>query len=150
MLLAWVAALSGCTPLGFWVYGDPAVTVARVRLDPDEIGGSQVAVALAVKNPNDYPLTTARVELLLQLDGTRFGWYERDSTLPVAKSVTSSVALPLVLESRLTRAQLEALQTGDHKYAVAGRIIFQTPFGKRRVRFADAGAMRFAPTGRGV
>jgi LEA14-like dessication related protein len=149
MLLTCLVGLAGCTPLGLWVYGDPYVTVMRVRLDPDELGGSQAAVFLRVRNPNDYPLATARMELRLQLDGVPFGWFEADSTLAVAKSLTSSVALPLALDSRITASQLEAFQSGSHSYAVAGRITFTTPFGKRKVRFADAGAMTFSPAGRG-
>ena len=33
--IGWLVAVTGCTPLGVWLYEDPRVTVARVRVDAD-------------------------------------------------------------------------------------------------------------------
>jgi LEA14-like dessication related protein len=83
--LVWALIVTGCTPLGLWIYEGPVVTVARITL---EVGGaapspSPVVVALDLDNANDYPLSTERVELTLRLDGIPIGQLQRDSTMEV-------------------------------------------------------------------
>ncbi len=136
----------GCTPLGIWVYDDPAVTVARVRLDADAHGTSPVVVALDVRNPNDYPLATTRFELRLRLDDLPIGQLDRDSSVSVPKGTTSSVAVPLVPDRRATPARLRAFGSGIHRFAIVGRATFTTPLGKRKVRFAQEGELAFGPS----
>jgi LEA14-like dessication related protein len=142
---AWLVLLGSCTPLGFWIYEDPVVTVSRVTLELRETrpSTSPVVVALAVDNRNDYPLSATRVEISLRLDGIPIGRSRHDSTLPVPMEAVSTLALPLALEKRATPSHLRTLDTGSHRFAVSGRATFQTPIGKRRVRFAEEGEMIF-------
>jgi LEA14-like dessication related protein len=138
--------LLGCTPLGFWVYDDPVVSVSRVTLEPEKfrrVGESPVVVALAVDNRNDYALSTERMEVSLRLDGVPIGKLKRDSSVSVEMAAVSTVALALRLEKQATPAHLEALGSGMHNFTVRGRATFRTPFGLRRVRFEQEGAMRF-------
>jgi LEA14-like dessication related protein len=102
-----------------------------------------VVIALAVKNANDYPLSTQRVELALQLDGVPIGRLRRDSTVELATDTISTVALPLALEKQATPEHLRALGSGTHTFAVRGRATFRTPIGMRRVRFAQEGSLIF-------
>lgn len=141
----WLVLLGSCTPLGFWIYEDPVVTVSRVTLELREARSSTspVVVALAVHNRNDYPLSTTRMEISLRLDGIPIGRLRQDSTLPVPMEGVSTVALPLALEKRATPSHLRTLDTGSHRFAVSGRATFQTPIGMRRVRFAEEGEMIF-------
>jgi LEA14-like dessication related protein len=143
---AWVVLLGACTPLGLWIYEDPVVTVYRVTLElrePRTIAASPVTVAIAVENRNDYPLSTERVELSLRMDGVPIGRLAHESPVPVATDTTSTVAMPLKLENQTTKQQLEALGSGTHLFAVRGRATFDTPIGKREVRFAQEGEMVF-------
>ena len=144
---AWLLLLLGaCTPLGLWIYEDPAVTVSRITLErrgPAAPGLSPVVVALAVKNPNDYPLSAERLELSLRLDGVPIGRLKRDSTVPVATDTVSTVALALPLETRATPARMEAFVAGSHMFLVQGRATFRTPIGRRKVSFAQEGEMVF-------
>jgi LEA14-like dessication related protein len=142
---AWLLLLGSCTPLGFWIYEDPVVTVSRVTLELREARSSTspVVVALAVHNRNDYPLSTTRMEVSLRLDGIPIGWSTQDSMLPVPMEGVSTVALPLALEKRATPSHLKTLDTGSHRFAVSGRATFQTPIGARRIRFAEEGDMIF-------
>jgi LEA14-like dessication related protein len=143
---AWVVLLGGCTPLGLWLYEEPVVTVARVTLELNETrvpGAVPVVVALAVDNRNDYALSTERVELSLRLDGLPVGQLERDSPVSVAMAEISTIALALPPEKQTTPEVLVALGTGTHTFAVKGRATFQTPFGMRKVRFEQVGAMIF-------
>jgi late embryogenesis abundant protein len=139
----WILAALGCTPLGAWVYSDPALEVARVRLVTDGTGRSPLMVALTVRNPNDYEVTTDRLELALSLDDEAVGQFNRDSTMPFARVATSVVALPLQLAPGATPERLAILGHGTRRFSVTGRARFRTPFGIRVVRFAGAGEMVF-------
>jgi LEA14-like dessication related protein len=102
-----------------------------------------VIVALAMQNTNDYPLSSERVELSLRLDGMAIGQSNRDSTVPVAMDTVSTVALPISLAREATPERLRKLGSGTHTFAVRGQATFQTPIGKRKVPFAQEGAMIF-------
>jgi hypothetical protein len=137
---------AACTPLGLWIYEDPAITVYRVSLPLGEERSepaAPVVIGLAVENRNDYPLSTERVELSLRMDGVPIGRLAHDSPLPVATDTISTVAMPLVLEREATPAQLQALRSGTHLFAVRGKATFRTPIGRREVRFAQEGSMVF-------
>jgi LEA14-like dessication related protein len=138
--------LSGCTPLGLWLYDDPVVTVSRISLESGKSrrpGSTPVIVALAVQNVNDYPLSTERLELALRLDGVAIGTLRRDSTVAVAHDTISVVAVTLPVEKQAISAHLQALGPGTHTFAVQGRATFRTPIGTRKVSFTQAGAMVF-------
>jgi len=153
--LLWVVPALACTPLGLWVYDDPLVSVSRVRLSTESSG--RTLVALDLRNPNDYPVSTARVEVRLRLDGLTVGRMARDSSFSLPELRTSTFAVALDPSSDVGPAQLRMLGTGMHRFAVDGRTTFMTPFGKRKVRFAQEGQMSFGqpaspasgPSGRG-
>jgi LEA14-like dessication related protein len=137
--------LGGCTPLGLWLYEDPEVTVSRITVTT---GGSRpsltpVVVALALRNLNDYPLSTERMELTLRLDNIAIGQLKRDSSVALATDTVSTIALPVPVAKRATREHLKSLASGTHSFAVRGRATFRTPIGKRDVRFAQEGALVF-------
>jgi LEA14-like dessication related protein len=141
-----VLVLGACTPVGLWLYRDPVVTVSRITLQlgtSQPSGPSPLTVALAVQNPNDYPVSTSQLELSLRLDGVPMGEFRRDSTVALATDTVATVSLALPLAEQATSDHLKSLGTGTHKFAVRGRATFQTPIGKRKVRFAQEGAMIF-------
>jgi LEA14-like dessication related protein len=145
----WLCWLTACTPVGLWLYQDPVVTVAGIRLNltaSRSSGSSPVIVALAVKNSNDYPLSTEQVELSLRLDGVPIGSLKRDSSVEVATDTVSTVALGLALEEQATPQHLQVFGSGTHNFAVRGRATFRTPIGRRKVRFAQEGDMVFELT----
>lgn len=143
-LCGWLA-LAACTPLGVWVYEDPAVSVARVRLGTDTSAARQapVEVALDLRNPNDYELSNTRVELALRLDDQPVGRLARDSTVPMPRATTATVSLPLVVDRGASAARIVAFGTGRHRFRVEGRVTVVTPFGRRKVRFAQEGELAF-------
>ncbi len=139
--------VGACTHLGLWLYEDPVVTVSRVtfQLRPAQYRSvPPVVVALAVRNRNDYPLSTTHMEVSLRLNGVPIGRLKQNSTLLVATDTVSMVALPLTLEKHATPSRLKDLDSGSHKFAVTGRATFRTPIGTRRVRFSEEGEMIFA------
>jgi LEA14-like dessication related protein len=141
--ILWVVPVLACTPLGLWVYDDPQVSVSRVRLAAEAMEGSLVLVALAVRNPNDYPVFTTRVELRLRLDGLTVGKLARDSSISFPELKTSTFAVALDSSSGVGPARLRTFGPGKHRFAVDGRTTFKTPFGPRKVRFAQEGEMTF-------
>lgn len=138
-----LSAAAACTPLGGWVYDDPRLEVSRVRLDHDTAGPDPVVLGLAITNPNDYDLTTARFELQLRLDDITVGHFSRDSVIPVPQLAVADMGLPLTVPHGMVRHQITALSKGTHRFLVEGRATFSTPFGPRNVRFAHAGDLAF-------
>lgn len=137
-----VTAVAACTPLGLWVYDDPGLEVSRVRVDR-AAGAAPVVVGLAVWNPNDYDLSTARLELQLRLDDVTVGHFFRDSIIPVPQTGLADFALPLTVPAGPIRERIRRLSSGIHRFAVVGQATFSTPFGRRNVRFAHAGDLAF-------
>jgi hypothetical protein len=141
---SWLLVVAlGCTPLGLWMYQDPAVSVSRVRLAAEHADTAPVVVALDLSNPNDYAVSATRVELLLRLDDLPIGRVAQDSSVPLPKVTTSTVALALVPTRAATPDQLRVLGSGVHHFAVNGRALFTTPIGSRKVDFAQEGDMAF-------
>jgi LEA14-like dessication related protein len=141
-----IAPVPGCTPLGLWVYQDPEVTVSRVRVGVDSLSNAPLLVALDLENPNDYPLSTVKLELSLELDSLQVGELSRDSMVTLPEEGISTVALPLVPGEDISAGRLVRLGEGTHHFAVEGHAEFKTPFGKRRVRFAQEGDLKFGPS----
>jgi LEA14-like dessication related protein len=143
--VAWCVLVGGCTPLGLWLYDDPVVTVSHITVQFARSSPypAPVVVALALDNSNDYPLEAERVELTLRLDGIPIGQLKRDSTVPLATDTVSTVALRLAMNKQATAEHIRALGSGTHTFAVRGQARFQTPIGKRDVRFAQEGSLVF-------
>ena len=140
----WLVPVVACTPLGVWIYEDPGVTVSRVRVAADGRDSSPVVVALDLRNPNDFTVSTTRVELWLVLDGQAIGRLDQDSSVSLPKG-TATVALPLIPNRATTPARLQAFGSGIHRFTIQGRATFATPVGKRKVRFAQTGELAFGP-----
>ena len=148
--LCCAAMLCGCTPLGVWIYEDPAFEVSRVRLDSEQAADSTVVVAMQVWNPNDFEISMSRLELRLRLDGHTVGHFERDSVVAVPRGDTATtVSLAFVRASGATRSTMESFRSGTHRFLVEGRAVMKTPIGDRRVRVAHAGDMAFGGAGKG-
>jgi LEA14-like dessication related protein len=127
------------------LYEDPVVTVSQITFQFGRSGTTPapVIVALDLKNANDYPLEAQQVELSLRLDGVPIGRLKRDSAVAIATDTISTVALPLPLDRSTTPDRLRSMGSGTHTFAVRGRATFQTPIGKRDVRFAQEGELVF-------
>jgi LEA14-like dessication related protein len=143
ILMVGVMSATACTPLGLWVYDDPSVTVARVRLAEKPTSKAPVLIALEVHNPNDYDLSTVAVELLLRLDDVQIGQSSRDRTVPLPKGTTSTLEVPLVPARGAAASRFPSFLNGPHRFAIRGRAQFATPFGKRKVSFAQEGQIVF-------
>lgn len=142
--MVWAVTTVGCTPLGMWVYGDPAFEVSQVQFQPEPASDSSMVVALTLWNPNDYDISASRLELDLRVDNHTIGRYERDSVIPMTRADSTFLALAFTPTSGATVGRLAAFRPGTvHRIVVRGRGTFKTPFGERKVQLAHAGAMTF-------
>lgn len=139
----WLLPVLGCTPLGFWVYHHPSVTVSRVRIDAQAEGALPVVVALDMQNPNDYTISATQVELELSLDSLPIGRLKKDGRLVVPREGTATLALPLEPDENTPLARLQAFRSGVHRFSVQGRATIATPFGKKDIPFAQEGDLVF-------
>ena len=101
-------------------------------------------VALAVHNPNDFPLSATRFEFRLVLDDLPVGRLDREGRLSVPKGI-AKVAVPIDADRGATPARMEAFHTGIHRFMIVGRATFTTPVGRRKVRFTQQGELAFGP-----
>ena len=142
-MIWWLLPALGCTPLGFWVYHHPSVTVSRVRVDAQAKGTLPVVVALDMRNPNDYTISATRVELELLLDSLPIGRLRKDGRLVLPREGSATLALPLEPDKNAPPGRLQAFRSGVHRFSVQGRATIATPFGKQNVRFAQEGDLIF-------
>jgi LEA14-like dessication related protein len=130
----WLAmALAGAACARF-VFEQPTAQLVGVEVTGIGLQGGALSLQLDVHNPNTYDLTTARMALGLDLDGTHFGDVDlaRDVVLPAGR--TSRVELPLTFAWSGVGAGARALLgRGAVPYDLTGRLFLQTPIGERAV-----------------
>ncbi|HEX4681917.1 MAG TPA: LEA type 2 family protein [Gemmatimonadaceae bacterium] len=139
-----VMNLAGCKEATQYVWRQPVVALRGVRLEGIGITGGTLRVALMVRNPNFYPLTTA---------GMRYRLLVRDS-VAIADGVDSTahrvpahdstvVELPLrVAWQGLSAAGSDMVNNGLVTYRLVGDITLDTPVGKHDLPVSQTG--RFA------
>jgi LEA14-like dessication related protein len=147
-LIPFVAAallLSACGDVSRRVYHPPTVALHNVTVDGVGLTGSSLRVALLVRNPNFYSLSTA---------GMRYQLLVGDS-VPIASGVDSThrqiasndsaiVELPVqVTWQGLSAAGRTVAANGLVPYQLVGTITLDTPVGKYDVAVNQRG--RFAP-----
>jgi hypothetical protein len=142
-MIWWLLPALGCTPLGFWVYHHPSVTVSRVRIDARAEGTLPVVVALDMRNPNDYTLSATRVELELLLDSLPIGRLKKNGRLVLPREGIATLALALEPDRKTPPGRLLAFRSGVHRFSVQGRATIATPFGNQNVPFAQEGDLVF-------
>ena len=134
-----------CREASRYVWKPPTVTLRNVRLDALGIDGGSLRVALVVRNPNFYPLSTASMRYRLVVgdsvtiaDGT-------DTThRHVPANDSTLVELPVRVTWRgLSAAGNEMVSNGLVPYTVIGDITLDTPVGQHDVPLRQTG--RFAP-----
>jgi LEA14-like dessication related protein len=137
--------LSGCRDMSRRVYRPPTVALRNVTVDGVGLTGGSLRVALLVRNPNFYPLSTA---------GMRYQLFVGD-TVPIASGVDSThrrvasndsavVELPVQVSWQgLSAAGRTIAASGLVLYQLVGTITLDTPVGTHDVPVNQRG--RFAP-----
>ena len=140
-----VTLLSGCRELSRQAYRPPTVALRNVTVDGIGLTGGSLRVALLVRNPNFYPLTTA---------GMRYQVLVGDS-VPIASGVDTThrrvasndstiVELPVQVSWQgLSAAGRGIAANGLVLYQLVGTITLDTPVGTHDIPVNQRG--RFAP-----
>lgn len=145
-VIAVIATLfSACRDVSRRLYRPPTVALRNVTVDGVGLTGGSLRVALLVRNPNFYPLSTA---------GMRYQLLVGDS-VPIASGVDSThrrvasndsavVELPVQVSWQgLSAAGRTIAGSGLVPYQLVGTITLDTPVGTHDVAVNQRG--RFAP-----
>jgi LEA14-like dessication related protein len=137
--------LAGCRDVSQRVWHPPTVALRNVKVDGVGLTGGSLRVALLVRNPNFYPLSTAAM---------RYQLFVGDS-VPIASGIDSThrrvasndsliVELPVrVSWQGLSAAGRDMAASGLVPYQLVGTITLDTPVGTHDLPVNQRG--RFAP-----
>lgn len=149
VLIAAIAAiatlLSGCRDLSRRVYRPPTVALRNVTVDGVGLTGGSLRVALLVRNPNFYPLSTAAMRYqLLVGDSVPIAAGVDSTHRRVASNDSVVVELPVqVTWQGLSAAGRTIAASGLVLYQLVGTITLDTPVGTHDIAVNQRG--RFAP-----
>jgi LEA14-like dessication related protein len=137
--------IAGCQEISRRLYQPPTVALRNVAVDGVGLTGGSLRVALLVRNPNFYALSTA---------GMRYQLFVGDS-VPIAAGVDSThrriaandsaiVELPVQVSWQgLSVAGRDIAASGLVPYQIVGTITLDTPVGTHDIPVNQRG--RFAP-----
>jgi LEA14-like dessication related protein len=137
--------LSACRDLSRRVYRPPTVALRNVTVDGVGLTGGSLRVALLVRNPNFYPLsTTAMRYQLLVGDSVPIASGVDSTHRRVASNDSAVVELPVQVSWQgLSAAGRTIAASGLVPYQLVGTITLDTPVGTHDIPVNQRG--RFAP-----
>lgn len=135
LLLALAAA--GCTPLGLWIYQDPAVHVAEVTVDQAISAEYPVRIGLAISNANDFEVSLLRVQLQLTVGGRTLMQREVATTAVFLPRDQMTVTIGIMPGDLIPGARRGVTPT--QRYLLDGYATLKTPLGERRIAFQQSG-----------
>jgi LEA14-like dessication related protein len=136
-----IVAISACATLkNALTFEKPQVDLQEINVTGMGLTGGTLDLVFDVYNPNQYRLTSTRLEVALQLAGTDFGEALIDKPLDLSPVNHSRVVMPV----RFTWAGVGAaarslLQSQELPYGLTGAVIVDTPIGERRVELKSSG-----------
>jgi len=141
--------LAGCALFQRFSFAEPTVDLAGVRVTAFSLSGGELDLALAVHNPNAYPLGGGEVSADLALEDRPFGLISRTApwTLPARGDTTLTVHLAFEW-SAVGSAARSIVERGRVRYRLAGRLRVTTPIDDRWVsveRRGDVPVERLVP-----
>ncbi|MDH3496906.1 MAG: LEA type 2 family protein [Gemmatimonadota bacterium] len=135
--LAALLVLAGCARFSFQ---QPTAQLVAVQVTGVGLEGGALRLQLDVHNPNAYRLTTTRIAVSIDLDGTHFGDVELAQAIALPAQTTTPVEIPLAFTWSGVGAGARALLgRGAVRYGLTGRLEVDTPVGPRRVEVRGAG-----------
>ena len=143
--IAVAVVLSGCSRLAERAFSRPTITVRAVKVRSVGLTGGALDVALAIANPNPYPLPVQRATYSFALrDSTEVGRGESAAAFTIPAHDSAVVDLPVdVSWQGLRAAARDASRDGTVDYILKGTVTLDTPLGNPNVPFEVAG--RFTP-----
>lgn len=128
--------MSGCTPLGGWLYDDPSFALSEVSLPGRTPADTAIGLTITGCNRNDFTIQGSALSLNLVLAGDSIasGTYNSQFTLAMRDSTRLAVQIPP------SRRMPDS--TGQRpSFTLTGQAIVYTPIGTRTVRLDQRGKM---------
>lgn len=139
-VIALTLVLTGCATLGRIAFQEPDVTLQEIDVTGIGLTGGTFDLVFDVWNPNDYRLTSTRLEVGIDLEGTHFGDALLDRPLDLSPTNHSRVVVPVRFEWAGLGAGAKALVTRRAVgYALTGRVFLDTPIGTKTVGVTGQG-----------
>jgi len=141
LVVALVVSLSSCATLrNALTFEDPQIALQGINITGMGMSGGTLDLVFDVYNPNQYRLTSTRLEVALALANTDFGEALIDKPLDLSPQNHSRVVMPV----RFTWAGVGAaarslLQSQELPYGITGAVILDTPLGERKVQLHGNG-----------
>lgn len=131
--------ISGCTPLGIWVYEEPTVEVFDLAVDDSQEADYPIRISLQVSNPNDFEVRLEQVEVAVELNGSSVVDREVSTAALFVPGDRQTVVVAVAWRDVGSSLRPDSFGSGTHRYAVSGHAVLQTPIGQRRIRFERTG-----------
>ena len=138
--VALACLLAGCATLGRLAFQEPDLSLKEIDVTGIGLTGGTFDLVFDVWNPNDYRLTSTRLEVGIDLEGTHFGDALLDRPLDLSPTNHSRVVVPVRFEWAGLGAGAKALVTRRAVgYALTGRVFLDTPIGTKTVGVTGRG-----------
>lgn len=136
-----VAALSAaCATLGHRAFQEPEIDLTEIAITGIGLTGGTCDLVFDVWNPNAYRITSTRMEVGIDLEGSHFGDALLERPLDLSATNHSRVRVPVRFEWAGLGAGAKALLTKRAVgFAVTGRVLLDTPVGTESVVLQGAG-----------
>jgi LEA14-like dessication related protein len=136
---------SACSRIAERAFSRPTIAVRGVKVRSIGLTGGSIEVALAIVNPNPFPLPVQRATYTFALrDSTEVGRGESATAFTLPAHDSTVVDLPVdVSWQGLRAAARDANRDGTVDYLFRGSVTLTTPLGNPNVPFELVG--RFTP-----
>lgn len=137
--LTLAAAASACTPLGMWLYEDPTFALAAVQLVGEGSGTTSLEFVMAGCNRNDYDVQAQRLDVQLELNGSRVGKMTQD--VPIMLTMRDQTPVPVLLPG-WSGSPSPGAEEREVTFKLVGTGVISSPMGQRTVRIVQQGTVR--------
>jgi hypothetical protein len=134
------AFLAACATLGHLAFQEPEIALKEIGVTSIGLTGGTLDLVFDVWNPNGYRITSTRMDVGIDLEGSHFGDALLERPLDLSATAHSQVRVPVRFEWAGLGAGAKALLTKRAvAYAVTGRVRLDTPVGTETVVLKGAG-----------
>jgi len=131
---ALLALLAACATVGRLAFREPEIQLQQITVTGLGLSGGTMDLVFDVWNPNDYRITSTRLEVGIDLENTHFGEALLDRPLDLSPQNHSRVVVPVRFEWAGLGAGAKGLLTHQAVgFALAGALILDTPLGDKQV-----------------
>lgn len=136
-----VVTLAACATLqNVLSFQQPQIELQEINVTGLGLSGGTLDLVFDVYNPNQYRLTSTRLEVGLELAGTYFGEALIDKPLDLSPENHSRVLMPVRFTwTGVGAAARSLLQSQELPYGITGAVLVDTPIGERRVELKSSG-----------